>query len=75
MRSQRDPERSGEVTGLGVDGTGWQKLEAWAVRGKLNNIYQRRRGMQKDMLRMGAEGQSKGHSGENEGNVSEMVDT
>lgn len=49
--------------------------EAWALRGNLNNIHQRRRGMKKDMLRMGAEGQSKGHSGENEGNISEMVDT
>lgn len=42
------------------------------MRGKLNNIHQRRRGMKKDMLRMEAEGQSKGHSDENEGNVSEM---
>lgn len=49
--------------------------EAWSLRGNLNNIHQRRRGTKKDMLSMGAEGQSKGHSGENEGNISEMVDT
>lgn len=44
------------------------------VRG-LGNVEQytsEEKGNEKRLLSIGAEGQSKGHSGENEGNVSEM---